>query len=147
MDKLHSRKNKKSELGAAASMDYSLRVCTQSCAHKGVRNNKTVRQKMTNFVYQIFSTILKLCMKSTRFIKAKDDAKTMRGMSQKSKKWETSQHKCTVSIKWQYWWYWCPVKDNQVHRNKMLCALRLSMVQYNTETKIVKYETRKWRNY
>ena len=45
------------------------------CAHKGVRNNKTVRQKMTNFVYQIFSTILKLCMKSTRFIKAKDDAK------------------------------------------------------------------------
>ena len=43
---------------------------------------------MTNFVYQIFSTIsiLKLCMKSTRFIKAKDDAKTMRGMSQKKEK-------------------------------------------------------------
>ena len=55
-----------------------------SCAHKGVHNNKTVRQtKMTNFVYQIFSTIPKLCMKSTRFIKAKDNAKTMRGMSQK----------------------------------------------------------------
>ena len=41
---------------------------------------------MTNFVYQIFSTILKLCMKSTRFIKAKDNAKTMRGMSQKNEK-------------------------------------------------------------